>query len=328
MQYRNIGESDLRVSALGLGCSHMSGGYGPRDDEKSTTAVRAAVRHGITYFDTSDAYGNGHNEELLKSALGDDMQRVVVATKFGNVRGPNGERGGTNGKPDYVPEACEKSLKRLGVDCLDLYTLHRVDPEVPIEDTVGAMGRLVDAGKVRYIGLCETSAETLRRAAAVYRITTLQMEYSLWTRDVETDILPACRELGIEFVAYAPLGRGFLSGRFRKPEDLSEGDRRHDHPRFHAENLARNARLLETIDEIAGRRGIHQSQVALAWLVSRGRDILPIPGTNNEQHMKSNIEATGIALTAEEIDRLDQAFPPGVTAGTRYPESQMHLMAQ
>jgi aryl-alcohol dehydrogenase-like predicted oxidoreductase len=328
MRNRNIGESDLEVSAIGLGCALMSGGYKERDDAKSTVALRAALDLGFKYFDSSDAYGNGHNEELLREALGEDMKRVVVGTKFGNVRGPNGERGGTNGKAEYVPIACENNLKRLGVDVIDLYTLHRIDPEVPIEDTVGAMGRLVDEGKVRYIGLCEASADTLQRASKVYKITTLQSEYSLWSRDVEVDILPTCRELGIEFVAYAPLGRGFLGGEIRKPADLREGDRRHDHPRFHEENMAANVRMLETLDGIADAREVHQSQVALAWLLSRGDDILPIPGTSNPAHMQSNVDATEVELTTAELEQLDTAFPMGVTAGTRYPEKQMHLMAQ
>jgi aryl-alcohol dehydrogenase-like predicted oxidoreductase len=328
MRYRNIGDSDLRVSVIGLGCALFSGGYGRPDDAVSGAAIRSALLAGITYFDTSDAYGNGHNEELLRDVLGKDMQRVVVATKFGNIRGPNGERGGTNGRPEYVPVACEASLKRLGVEALDLYTLHRIDPEVPIEDTVGAMARLVEQGKVRHLGLCETSAETLRRAAKVAKITALQMEYSLWTRDVEDDILPTCRELGIDFVAYAPLGRGFFGGNLRKVSDIPEGDRRHDHPRFHEENLERNADLLKTLDEIASDRALHTSQIAIAWLMSRGKDILPIPGTANEKHILSNIEASEIALTEDEIARLDRAFPHGATAGTRYPATQMHLMAQ
>ncbi|HAA92731.1 MAG TPA: aldo/keto reductase, partial [Rhodospirillaceae bacterium] len=304
MRYRNIGDSDLKVSVTGIGCAILSGAYGPRDEEKAAKAVRSALDLGITYFDSSDAYGNGHNEEFLRQTLGNEMSQVVVGTKFGNIRGPNGERGGTNGNPDYVPVACEASLKRLGVDTIDLYTLHRIDPEVPIEDTVGAMGRLVEEGKVRYIGLCEASADTLKRASQVAKISTLQMEYSLWTRDVEADILPACRKLGIEFVAYAPLGRGFLAGTIRTTDDIAEDDRRNDHPRFHEENLNKNVELLRALDGIAGGRGVTPSQVALAWLMSRGEDILPIPATLNPLHMNENVEAAELSLNDGELAKL------------------------
>lgn len=328
MRYRNISDTDLKISVLGMGCAVLSGAYGPRDEEKAAKAVASALDLGITFLDSSDAYGNGHNEEFLNKTLGDAKSRLVIGTKFGNIRGPNGERGGTNGKPDYVPVACEASLKRLGVDVIDLYTLHRIDPDTPIEDTVGAMSRLVDEGKVCHIGLCEASAETLRRASKVAKITMLQMEYSLWTRDVETDILPTCRELGIEFTAYAPLGRGFLAGGIRSTGDIADGDRRNDHPRFHEENLNKNVELLNVLDGIAEARGLTQSQVALAWLMAQGEDILPIPGTLNPAHMKENVDASEVDLSADELATLDQAFPPGVTSGTRYPEKQMHLMAQ
>jgi len=329
MKYRKIGDSDLEISALGMGCAVLSGAYGPRDEEKAAKAVSAALDLGITFLDSSDAYGNGHNEEFLGKTLSAAQKRdLVIGTKFGNIRGPNGERGGTDGTADYTPVACEASLKRLGVDVIDLYTLHRIDPDTPIEETVGAMSRLVEEGKVRYIGLCEASAETLRRASKVAKITMLQMEYSLWTRDVEADILPACREHGIEFTAYAPLGRGFLAGGIRSKEDIADGDRRNDHPRFHEENLNKNVELLGVIDKIAEARGLTQSQVALAWLMAQGDDILPIPGTLNPDHMRENIEASEVVLSGEELTTLGQAFPPGITAGTRYPEKQMHLMAQ
>ena len=260
--------------------------------------------------------------------MGEDKHRVTIGTKFGNIRGPNGERGGTNGKPDYVQRACEASLERLGVDIIDLYTLHRVDPETPIEDTVGAMSRLVEQGKVRYIGLCEAGAGTIRRAAKVAKITMLQTEYSLWTREVEQDILPTCRELGIACTAYAPLGRGFLSGNIRNSEDIAQGDRRNDHPRFEEKNLKQNAKLLGTIDQISKVRGLTQSQVALAWLLSKGDDIVPIPSTLNPAHLRENIEACTTDLSAEEIVALEEAFPLGAATGTRYPAQQMHLMGQ
>ena len=329
MKYRKIGDSDLEVSALGMGCAILSGAYGPRDEEKAAKALSVALGLGVTFLDSSDAYGNGHNEEFLGKTLNPEQKKdLIIGTKFGNIRGPNGERGGTNGSANYALTACEASLKRLGVDVIDLYTLHRIDPDTPIEETVGAMSRLVEDGKVRYIGLCEASAETLRRASRVANITMLQMEYSLWTRDVEADILPTCRELGIEFTAYAPLGRGFLAGGIRSSADIADGDRRKDHPRFQEENLDRNVELLGVIDKIAEMRGLTQSKVVLSWLMAQGDDILPIPGTLDPDHMRENIEALEVVLSGEELARLDQAFPPGVTAGTRYPEKQMHLMAQ
>ena len=325
---RKIGGTDLNVSTIGYGCASLSGGYHPRDEERAEKILSVALNSGISFFDSSDAYGNGHNEEFLGIKLGEAKHQVTVGTKFGNIRGPNGERGGTNGKPDYVQRACEASLNRLGVDIIDLYTLHRVDPETPIEDTVGAMSRLVEQGKIRYIGLCEAGAETIRRAAKVAKIAMLQTEYSLWTRDIEQDILPTCRELGITCTAYAPLGRGFLSGSIRSSEDIAQGDRRNDHPRFEKKNLKQNAKLLGVIDQISTVRGLTQSQVALAWLLSKGDDIVPIPSTLNPTHLRENIEACATYLNADEIATLEEAFPLGAATGTRYPAPQMHLMGQ
>jgi aryl-alcohol dehydrogenase-like predicted oxidoreductase len=304
----------------------MSGQYRPRDDVCSEAILLQAVKRGITCFDSSDAYGNGHNEELLGRVLAPYKDTVSIVTKFGNVRGPGGQRGGTNGKAEYVPVACDASLGRLGLDVIDVFMLHRVDPEVAIEETVGAMGRLVEAGKVRFIGICEASADTIRRAHATFPLTMVQTEYSLWTRDIEAEILPACRELGIGLMAYAPLGRGFLTAAIKSDGDLVEGDRRRDHPRFAPANVAKNVTLLPVIEEIAAKRGCKPSQVALAWLFTKGTDILPIPGTMTAEHLDANIAASDMRLDQNEMDSLDAVFTPGVTAGTRYPESQMHLM--
>ena len=328
MLCKKIEGTCLNISSIGLGCAALSGGYRPRDEVRAAKILSVALDFGITFFDSSDAYGNGHNETFLGANLGEARSRVVIGTKFGNIRGPNGERGGTNGKPEYVPRACELSLKRLGVDVIDLYTLHRVDPDTPIEDTVGAMSRLVEQGKVRYIGLCEANAGTIRRAASVGKITMLQTEYSLWTRDIEKEILPTCRELGIAITAYAPLGRGFLSGGIRSSRDIAEGDRRNDHPRFQDENLKKNVKLLRVIDEIAEVRKVSQSQIVLAWLLSKGDDIIPIPSTLNPRHLRQNIDSTAVELSMEETAMLEAAFPRGVASGTRYPAKQMHLMAQ
>ena len=322
MRMRELGKSGLRVSAIGLGCSGMSSDYGVPDDTESTATIHRAIDLGVNFFDTSDAYAAGLNEQLLAAAIAGRRDGLVIATKFGNIRGPDGQRGGVNGKPDYAPVAAEASLKRLGVEVIDLFYQHRVDPDVPIEETVGAMGRLVEAGKVRHIGLCEAGAETIRRAHAAYPLSAVQMEYSLWSRDAEAEIIPTLRELGIGLVPYAPLGRGFLTGAFRSRNDLIPTDRRHAHPRFQEGNFESNLGLLGPIEAIARAKGCTMSQVALAFMLSRGEDIVPIPGTKKRSFLQQNVGAADISLTAEEIGRLDEAFPQQVAAGPRYPEAQ------
>jgi aryl-alcohol dehydrogenase-like predicted oxidoreductase len=322
MKTRKLGTQGLEVSAIGLGCMGMSISYGIRDDEESTATIHRALDVGVTFLDTSDAYGSGKNEELIGAAIAARRDEVLLATKFGNRRqAPDGRK--VDGRPEYVLEACDASLARLRLDVIDLYYQHRVDPEVPIEETVGAMARLVEAGKVRFLGLSEAGADTIRRAHATHPISALQTEYSLWTRDVETEILPLCRELGIGFVPYSPLGRGFLSATIREPSDLVENDRRHEHPRFQAENMARNVTLLDALEEVAGGRGCTSAQVALAWVLGRGDDIAPIPGTKRRTYLEQNAAAVDIELTAAECERLEASFTPGVTAGTRYPEAQL-----
>ncbi len=298
------------------------------DDVESVATIHRAVELGVNFFDTSDAYDNGKNEELVARALQGRRDSVLLCTKFGNIRGPKGQRGGLNGRPDYVPVACEASLKRLGVEVIDLYYLHRVDPSVPIEETVGAMAKLVGQGKVRYLGLSEAGAETLRRAHAVHPITALESEYSLWTRDADKEWLPTCRELGITYVAYAPLGRGFLSGTIRTFNSLIEEDRRRAHPRFQGENLARNVALLEPLDQIAEAKGYTPAQIALAWVLAQGDGIVPIPGTKRRRYLEENVRALDIRLDEAELERLNMTFVPGVTSGTRYPLSQMGNMAR
>lgn len=326
MQFRNLGEAGLRVSALGLGCSGMSADYGVPDDVESTSTIHRAIELGLNFFDTSDAYAAGRNEELLGQAIRGRRDGLVVATKFGNMRGPNGERGMVNGKPDYVPVACERSLKRLGVEVIDLYYIHRVDPETPIEDTVGAMARLVEAGKVRHIGICEAGPQTIRRAHATHPLAAIQMEYSLWTRDAEAEILPLLRDLGIGLVPYSPLGRGFLTGAFKSRGDLIASDRRHAHPRFQEGNFERNLELLAPVQALAEKKGIAESQVALAWLLAQGRDIVPIPGTKRRSYLEQNLAALEVELDDDEISRLSAAFPPGAAAGLRYPEFQLRKL--
>jgi aryl-alcohol dehydrogenase-like predicted oxidoreductase len=324
MKYRDLGRTGLRVSALGLGCSGMSADYGVPDDRESIATIHRAIEFGVTLFDTSDAYGGGTNETLVGQAVAGRRDGLVIASKFGNIRGPKGERGvGVNGRPEYVPVACDASLKRLGIDVIDLYYQHRVDPEVPIEETVGAMARLVEAGKVRHLGLCEAGSETIRRAHAVHPIAAVQMEYSLWTRDAETAILPLVRELGIGFVPYSPLGRGFLTAAFKARTDLLPGDRRHAHPRFHEGNFEHNLDLLGAVVEMARAKRATPAQVALAWLLSQGDDLAPIPGTKRRPYLEENVAALDLELGPDEIARLAAAFPPGCAAGPRYPESQM-----
>lgn len=319
---RKLGNSEMEVSALGLGCMGMSISYGTPNDDESTATIRRALDLGVDFLDTSDAYGAGVNERLLGTAIRGRRDEVVLATKFGNRRNaPDGRT--VDGRPEYVRQACEASLERLGVDVIDLYYQHRVDPSVPIEETVGAMAALVLAGKVRYLGLSEAGAETIRRAASVHPIAALQTEYSLWTRDVEEEILPLCRDLGIGFVAYSPLGRGFLTATITRSGDLIEKDRRHDHPRFHEENLSHNRRLLDPLQAIAGECGCTPAQVALAWLLSRGDDVVPIPGTKRRGYLEENVKALDVSLTEAQLERLKAAFSPGVAAGARYPEKQL-----
>jgi aryl-alcohol dehydrogenase-like predicted oxidoreductase len=314
---RTLG-SDLRVSALGLGCMGMSEFYGAADEAEARTVVGRALELGVTFFDTADMYGPFTNERLVGAALAPRRDEVAIATKFGNVRGENGERLGIRGDPDYVRAACEASLQRLGVDHIDLYYQHRVDPEVPIEETVGAMGELVEQGKVRHLGLSEAAPETVRRAHATHPITALQTEYSLWSRDPEEELLPLVRELGIGFVPYSPLGRGFLTGQIRKPEDLAEDDFRRRNPRFQGENFQRNLELVERVEEIAAEKGATPGQLALAWVLAQGEDLVPIPGTKRVCYLEENVAAAEVELSEEDLQRIDAAAPPGGAAGDRY----------
>ena len=322
MRQRTLGKSGLSVSALGLGCMAMTPLYGTPDPEEAVRTVHAAIDAGVTMIDTADMYGGGKNEELVGRALAGRRDKIKLATKFGNIRLPDGSRT-VNGKPDYVPQACEASLKRLGVEVIDLYYLHRVDPDVAIEETVGAMARLVEAGKVRHIGLSEAGVRTIERAHAAHPVAALQTEYSLATRDVEAEILPTCRRLGIGFVAYAPLSRGLLSGQYRSVDDLAENDRRRDMPRFSADNIHDNVARIDAIGAVARKHGVSPAAVAIAWVLAQGEDIVPIPGCSRRETLKDSLSALDLSLSADEVDALTGAFPVGAMLGTRYPAVHM-----
>jgi aryl-alcohol dehydrogenase-like predicted oxidoreductase len=326
MEQRALGRSGLKVSALGLGCMGMSEFYGAGDDAASIATIHRAIELGVTFLDTADMYGPFTNERLVGKAIADRRDQVTLATKFGNVRADDGAFLGINGRPDYVRQACDASLQRLGVDTIDLYYQHRVDATVPIEDTVGAMSELVTAGKVRYLGLSEAGPETIRRASRVHAITALQTEYSLWTRDPEEEILPLCRELGIGFVAYSPLGRGFLTGRFRSIDDLPADDWRRNNPRFQGDNFAKNLDLVAHVEALAARKGCTPAQLALAWVLRQGTDIVPIPGSKRTERLEENARAVDVALDAGDLKAIDQIFPAGAAAGTRYPEGGMKTL--
>ena len=326
MTTRRLGRQGPVVSTLGLGCMGMSEFYGPSNEAESIATIHRALDLGVTLLDTADMYGVGKNEELVGRAIRGRRDQVVLATKFRNVRGPQGEFLGVNGRPDYVKRACEASLRRLEVEHIDLYYQHRVDPNTPIEDTVGAMADLVHQGKVRFLGLSEAAPATIRRASKVHPIAALQTEYSLWSRDPEGEILKTCRELGMGFVAYSPLGRGFLTGRFKTPADIPGDDWRRRHPRFEGENFQRNLHLAETVEQIAEEIGCTPAQLALAWVLAQGQDIVPIPGTKRVRYLEENVGALNVSLTESRLGRLDAAFPFGATAGARYPEQGMRAV--
>jgi len=323
MKNRKLGHSTLTVSAIGLGCMGMSEFYAGATEAESLATLQLALDRGLNFLDTADMYGPFKNEVLVGRGIRGRREQVVLATKFGNVRGTDGSFQGVNGRPEYVWACCDASLKRLGVDCIDLYYQHRVDRKVPIEDTVGAMAELVHAGKVRYLGLSEASSATIRRAHAIHPISALQTEYSLWTRDPEDELLATVRELGISFVAYSPLGRGFLTGRFRKFEDLPESDSRRNSPRFQGENFEKNLALVKQVEELAREKGVKASQLALAWVLAQGKDIVPIPGTTRREHLEENLAAVDIVLSKDDLARIEAVAPRGAAAGLRYPEATL-----
>ncbi|MGC8625669.1 MAG: aldo/keto reductase [Phycisphaerae bacterium] len=328
MQTRSLGKHGPQVSAIGLGCMGMSEFYGPADDAQSIAVIHEYLAAGGNFLDTADMYGVGHNEKLVGRAIKDRRDKVFLATKFGNVRGPKGEFLRICGTPEYVKQACDASLLRLGVDHIDLYYQHRVDTDTPIESTVTAMADLVKAGKVKYLGLSEAGPETLRRAAKIHKISALQSEYSLWTRDPEDGVLDVCRELGIAFVAYSPLGRGFLTGRIKQPEDLAANDNRRNHPRFQGDNFQKNMELVKRVEDIAREKHCTPGQLALAWVLSRSNDVIPIPGTRRSKYLNENLAALNVALTANDVARLNAAAPKGATFGLRYPAAMMERLGK
>ncbi|MFY1830919.1 aldo/keto reductase [Myxococcus fulvus] len=327
METRTLGKQGLKVSALGLGCMGMSDFYAGRDDAESEATLLHALDKGVTFFDTADMYGSGSNEELVGRVLKPHRAKVVLATKFGIVRDPNNPQArGINGKPEYVKQACEASLRRLGVDVIDLYYLHRLDATTPIEDTVGAMAQLVREGKVRHLGLSEVDADTLRRASKVHPIAALQSEYSLWSREPEDGVLQACRELGIGFVPYSPLGRGFLTGQIKRFEDLAADDYRRNSPRFQGENFTRNLELVTKVEALAKQKGCSPAQLALAWVLAQGQDLVPIPGTKRRKYLDENLGALAVKLSEKDLKDIDAVAPPGVAAGARYPTTMQSVL--
>jgi aryl-alcohol dehydrogenase-like predicted oxidoreductase len=325
MEYRRLGKSSLVVSAMGLGCMGMSQSYGTPDDAESVATIHHAIDRGITMLDTADMYGGGKNEELVGAAIAKRRNEIILATKFGNMRMPDGRFLGVNGKPEYVQSACDECLKRLKISTIDLFYLHRVDTNVPIEETIGAMARLIEQGKVRYIGLSEAGAKTIRRAHATYPITALQSEFSLWTRDLEAEILGVCRELGIGIVPYSPLGRGFLTGTVKK-NDFGDRDFRRMSPRFQGENFQKNLEIVRRVEEMAAEKKCTPAQLALAWVLAKGKDVVPIPGTKRRKYIDENLAALEVSLTAADFARLDGIAPPGVAAGARYPDEYMNRL--